>query len=228
MRRISSLSDLGARLLSARCMPDLCRMSCDVLRQLDHDLPYCIAYTRITIPKDDDITFHSFNTSSGASTFTGTGSQDSSEGNRFVFMLEETVGCPFDCAIAPMRIAVDLDDETPSILLPLINPWINPIRKMCQTGQCVEIPGIGHLLDGIPHRGIPGIRPYRAVCMPLKHGSEIVGCFICLLNPASPWESEFQMFMSVLERQLSLSTTMVKTYEHEVRRYVNPPGLPVC
>ncbi|EIN04589.1 hypothetical protein PUNSTDRAFT_146276 [Punctularia strigosozonata HHB-11173 SS5] len=215
MRRISTLSDLGSRLLSARRISDLCRMSCDVLRQLDHDLPYCLAYTRTILPTDDDA-FNTSNSSSVGSASMTSNSQASLESTRFNFSLEETVGCSAGCALAPMRIDIDIEDEASPTVHDIL--WDDAIRKMCRTGTWVEAQVLDRFLADVPHRGVARARPSRAICIPLKHGCEVLGCTIFLLNPAAPWGPQFKAFMSVLERQLSLSATMVKSYEDEVRR----------
>ena len=151
------------------------------------------------------------------------------QSNIHVFALQETVGCAFDSAIAPSRILVDMDQETgtpdteipPNLNTPTGLPdpiWQAAVTEMVRTKEMVEITDVQKWLTDIPHRGLPGLRPYRAVVIPLKQSNEIVGCVMALLNPALPWTTEFKTFVAIMARQINLSLTMVMTFELETQR----------
>ena len=265
MRRTNAISELSAQLSSSRSTIDLCRNALEVLTKMEVDMPYLLAYTRVAYEPPEMLTPNGEPSNGvGASpdpyiAISSAGSISSkdieSQHNIHVFALQETVGCAYDSSIAPSRILVDTDDdgsvspgtevpETTDMVMdartPLAGPaWREAMVQMVRTGTMVEVEDVHKWLDGVPHRGLPGMIPYRAVLIPLKVGNEIEACVVCLLNPALPWASDFKTFVGVssqfsgfilpfyytdalssqiIARQLSMSLAMVKTFESEVSR----------
>jgi hypothetical protein len=126
------------------------------------------------------------------------------------FILQETIGCAFGSSIAPRKITVRHDTRTQD------GPW--PFAEMCRTGDIVIIDGIQHLLEEVPPRGIPGMRPTTAAILPLLQGEEVIGCFVLCLNPALPYNAEFRVFLDIIHRQISSNASMVMNYENEVQK----------
>lgn len=235
-RRMAIIADLGASLSSIRSTIDLCRNTLDVLSRLEIDLPYCLAYTKVAYEppelqsSSDGLVQASPEPYISISSAGSISSLDmESNSNIHVFALQETVGCAFDSAIAPGRIIVDIDNEAPfptrdmgsmvSTPTGLNSPiWQAAVGEMLRTQEMVEVTDVHKWLKDIPHRGLPGLKPYRAVVVPLKQGNEITGCIISFLNPALPWQKDFKTFIAIVSRQINLSLAMVKTFEQESQR----------
>jgi hypothetical protein len=101
---------------------------------------------------------------------------------------------------------------------PVDGPWA--LADMCRDKEIVVFDDIGHLLHGLPERGLKGMRPTRAAALPLLRGEEVAGCLILCLNPALPYNGDFKRFLEVLSRQLSTAAAMVFSYEGEVQKSV--------
>lgn len=235
-RRTAVLAELSASLSSSRSTIDLCRNTLEVLFRLEVDLPYCMAYTKVAyeppelLTPTEGIVGVSPDPYISISSAGSISSKDLEEQqNIHVFALQETVGCAFDSAIAPSRIMVDMEDEggiTPTgdghTRFPgtaaASNPWQKAALEVMRTGEMVEVADIHRYLTDVPHRGLPTLKPYRAVVMPLKQGSQILGFIITLLNPALPWGQDFKVFIAVAMRQINMSLAMVRTFEQETQR----------
>lgn len=213
----------------------------DVFSRLEIDLPYCLAYTKVAY-EPPELATPTADGSHGTAmpepyvSISSAGSISSrdveTQSNIHVFALQETVGCAFDSAIAPSRIVVDTDDDTgdattpncmasPDGVSPLglpSNLWQTALAEMTRTGEMVEVTNVQRWLTDIPHRGLPGMKPYRAVLVPLKYDNAIQGCLILLLNPALPFGSDFKTFLGITARQINLSLNTVKMFEQEVQR----------
>lgn len=200
-RRLEVITTLGSDLASQGNLFDLCRAACKSMSTLDRDLPYCVAYT--CSPRynpDDEGVDHSLQT----------------------FILQDTVGCPFDSGIAPVRLPVNPDEAG-------LNPsastssgahfWQDHLDKMCRTKTPVNVTGFQNLLDGLPLRGF--FTPRRAVMVPLLWQGAVVGCFIFLLSPALPYNegSDLHRFVNILDRQLNFGVQAVRNFEFEVQRW---------
>jgi hypothetical protein len=235
-RRTAVLAELSASLSSSRSTIDLCRNTLEVLSRLEVDLPYCMAYTKVAyeppelLTPTDGLVGASPDPYISISSAGSISSKDIEEQqNIHVFALQETVGCAFDSAIAPSRIMVDTEDEggvTPTTeghvrfpgAIAVNNPWQKAALEVMRTGEMAEVVDMHRYLDDVPHRGLPTLKPYRAVLMPLKQGNQVLGFIIALLNPALPWGSEFKVFIAVAMRQINLSLSMVRTFEQETQR----------
>lgn len=242
-RRIETIADLSARLSSSRSTIDLCRNALDVLSGLEIDLPYCLAYSKVAYEPPELLeAVGNTNGSSGASpdariiSISSAGSSCSREfeeqKNIHVFALQETVGAAFDSPLAPSRLMIDIEDDagSPSAeggLTPLATPgghamphpaWQEALADVLRTGDMVVVDNVQQWMKGVPHRGLASILPYRAVAIPLKQGSEVVGCIMLLLNGGLPWSTDYKRFIDIIARQLNLSLSMVRTFEHEVQR----------
>ena len=177
----------------------------DVLSRLDIDLPYCLAYTKVPyeppeqVAAADGVVGVSPDPYISLSSAGSISSKDiEAQENVHVFALQETVGCAFDSLLAPSRILVDLDDyggvTTPGATA---GAWQEAMAKMLSTGDTVQVDDAYKWLDGVPHRGLPGLKPWRAVVIPLKAGTQIEGCLVFMLNPALPWGHDFKTFINV-------------------------------
>lgn len=129
-----------------------------------------------------------------------------------MFVLQETIGCPPGCAMAPFQIVAGPGGPDGDA------PW--PLSQLCATKEIIVVEGITPLLEGVPERGFPGMRPTHAAVLPLLHGDAVVGCLVLCLNAALPYDDVFQRFIEVLSRQISTSAAMVFSYEGEVQKYV--------
>ena len=182
----------------------MCRNALDVLSRLDIDLPYCLAYTKVPyeppeqVASADGIVGVSPDPYISLSSAGSISSKDvESQDNVHVFALQETVGCAFDSLLAPSRILVDLDEENCSTPGATSVAWQEALAKMVITGETIQVDDAYKWLDGVPHRGLPGMKPWRAVVIPLKVGNEIEACVVCMLNPALPWSHDFKTFINV-------------------------------
>lgn len=225
-RRFNTINELSANLLSSRSTIDLCRNALDVLSHLENDLPYCLAYTTVDYHPPEllatpDSRFEGSAThsndrhisiSSSASSYSTNDMENQS--NIYIFALQETVGCAFDSSIAPSRIVADTDEDASTPLampgpsenlsgqLPTTAAWQAAMVEMARTGDIVEVTNVQDWLIDVPHRGLPGMLPYRGVVIPLKQDDKIVACIALALNPALPWSKDFKTFIDV-----SLSAT---------------------
>lgn len=199
-RRLEVITTLGAVLAAQGNLIDLCRSACKSLSTLERDLPYCIAYTCSPNYSSDD--------------------DKSPESASETFVLQETVGCPFDSAIAPVRLPVNLSD--PGYEAPAVTSeghfWQKHLDEMCQTKKPVDVVGVRPLLEGLPKRGFSD--PVRAVIIPLIWQNTVSGCFIFLLSPTLPYHegSDLKQFIDILDRQLNFGLQGVRNYEFEVQR----------
>lgn len=220
-RRFNTINELSAQVLVSRSTIDLCRNALEVLSHLETDLPYCLAYTTVDYNPPELLATPDGNTdgstngnnrhisiSSSASSYSTNDIENQS--NVYIFALQETVGCAFDSTIAPSRIVVDTDEDTAltplaqggevdsiRMQLPTSLAWHNAMLQMVKTGDIVEVTNIDQWLGDTPHRGLPGMIPYRGVLIPLKQGDEIVACIALALNPALPWASDLKTFIDV-------------------------------
>lgn len=203
-RRMQAMRDLN-RLSSARTLRELWAATCDALSQLEFDLPYAAAYSL-----NSDI-YNSRGVSQPVYT-TFAHPENIPLAIDHVFVLHETIGCPAGCTMAPLQIVVGPDGEDSG------GPW--PLAQLCATKEVVVVEGVGALLDGLPERGFPGMRPTRAAVLPLLHGDAVVGCLVLFLNAALPYDDDFRRFIEVLSRQISTSAAMMFSYEGEVQKCV--------
>lgn len=222
-RRMAAIAVLGGKLASQGNMFDMCRSACDTFAQLPHDIPYCLAYT--TQPDEapdasdpDNYTFVSSSTSSSDHTYI----EDTHMLSR-TFVLQETVGCPFDSKIAPSRIFVDPSEssvaETPGLTGPGDNHFWRPyLEEACRTKEPVNVVGFQHLLSDIEPRGF--FTPVRAIVLPLSSPTDIVGAFIFLLSPTLPFKrtDSLSRFLAVISSQLQFGLQAVLNFESEVQR----------
>jgi len=179
---------------------------------LEIDLPFCLSYAcrANETPTDEDL--------GGTVSLSSAGSSVSPDeiDDFLVFSLQETVGCEFDSAAAPSRVAVntsqDVEDADPS------HPWIQAMSRLAATKQSVLVSNVSHLLAGVPPRGIAGRTAWQAVLVPLVAGEELAGCFVFFLNPALAYDTRFRSFIDMIGQTLSTSLLSVRAYENEIQR----------
>jgi hypothetical protein len=158
-RRMKAMRDLGTQLSLARKFSDLWHSACEVLFQLEYDLPYAAAYS---IQAGDIgsgklanklITF-------SLSLMAWLGLTVCIDSPQSIFLLEKTMGLPFNTSIFPERIL--LDDCSSS--------W--PLAEMCASKTPVLCNIDSALLSHIPRRGHPSYLPRRAALLPVCHGED--------------------------------------------------------
>lgn len=199
-RRLNVMRDL-ARLSSTRTLPDFWSVARDILSQLDLDLPHAAAYTLEDGPLTPPLR--------SATTM--------SFPEKKVYVLQETIGCDPGCALAPKMITVIQDNA--GLIETNNGPW--PLAQVCATREIVIVDNIGPLLRDVPARGITHLRPTRAAVLPLLRSDRVVGCLVVCLNPALPYNADFQRFLEVLARQISASAVVMWSYESEVHKCVS-------
>jgi hypothetical protein len=203
-RRMLGMRELAMRLSAARTFTQLLADSCEVLSQLELDLPYAAAYR---IQKDDydgpprsrpthlalaDVLLDP----RGASL-------------SMTFILQETIGIPFDAAAAPARVVVGGTGAGDA-------PWDLGLLRGAQN-DVVFFDGVHPLLAGLAPRGLAEARPHGAAALPVVQGAELVGCLVVYISGARPVTPALRTFLVLLAREMSTSASVVAAYEDEVK-----------
>lgn len=77
-----------------------------------------------------------------------------------------------------------------------------------------------HLLDGLEWKGF-GDKPRTIVVFPVNPMSPsdaVVGFIVLAVNPRRPYDKDYQLFISLLSRQLATSMASVVLFEDEIKR----------
>ena len=198
-------------------MIDVCRFSCNVLAQLDRDLPFAMAYT---CEVDEDVK----NSESMAVPHVVLAEEQSEMPTHrsLIFTLQETIGCPFDCSAAPSKITISVsqndagDHHSPPIPSDGMKQW--PLEEVYRRRECIIVEDVQNFVKDLKPRGFEGILPHKAACIPLIYNNDVVGCFIFFLNPALLIDATFFTFLDILGRQLASSLSTAKMLEFEKQK----------
>jgi signal transduction histidine kinase len=129
------------------------------------------------------------------------------------FILQETVGIPFDAPAAPSKLVVDPLSPNPSP-----SKWPIDLRSLVSQRELLIHNNVSHLLSSLPPRGNASSLPTRAATLPIVHGGELVGLLLIFLNGALPLDERMLIFLDLLGRQVSTSASMVASYEGELAK----------
>jgi hypothetical protein len=191
-RRMRALQQLATRLTTARTLSGLVADTCEVLGQLEDDLPYAAAYV---VQKDE---------------FVGraTGS--------ITLILQETIAIPFDAPAAPNKLVVDPLGPSP---IPYGAPsgWPIDLKRTAGHHELSLHAGVAPLLAQLPLRGSTGQPATRAASLPIVQGNELVGVLLLYIGSGVPVDDQMSNFLDVLARQCSTSASMVESYENELQ-----------
>jgi signal transduction histidine kinase len=135
------------------------------------------------------------------------------EGKPITFILQETVGIPFDAPAAPSKLIVD-----PSAHSSSPEDWPIDLRSLVAQHKLGIHRGIAALMSSLPMRGHAYSGPTRAASLPIVHGKVLVGFVLVFLSGALPVDEHMLIFLDLLSRQISTSASMVASYEHEVAK----------
>jgi hypothetical protein len=131
------------------------------------------------------------------------------------FVLQETIGIPFDAPAAPATVITGIPGGSDA-------PW-DLSALAAEPNEVVIFENMQHLLVDLPPRGFSAIRPRRAAALPIVQGDELVGCFVVYLNGALPYGPTFKTFLVLLAREMSTSASVVAAYENEIQsQYCGP------
>lgn len=169
LRRNHAASQIGATLANCRDSIELCRKACVALSSLPYDTPYVLAYTCAPAEfQQEDTNVRPYVRISTAGTTT---SGDSSLCDMWSFDLQDTVGLDFDTPASPSKITISTKAKRPLE----DGIWSAAFHRMMATRKMVEIEGSGNMFKGVPPRGLEGIHPFRALCVPLLHRNRVYG-----------------------------------------------------
>jgi hypothetical protein len=191
-RRMRALQQLATRFTTARTLTTLVVNACEVLGQLEDDLPYAAAYV---VQKDEFV-----GSATGAITL----------------ILQETIAIPFDAPAAPNKLIIDPTGPSP---IPFCAParWPIDLRRTVGQHELSLHVGVAPLLTQLPPRGSVGQSPTRAASLPIVQGDELVGVLILYIGSGVPVDDQMNNFLDLLARQCSASASMVASYEHEMQ-----------
>jgi hypothetical protein len=204
-RRMIAMRELAARLSTARTFTQLLMDSCEVLSQLELDLPYAAAYR---IQKEVHAGVPRTRLRCIPLAYAPLESRDALASTTFI--LQETIGIPFDTRAAPARVVVDGSGGCGDA------PWDLSLLRGAEN-DIVLFEGVQHLLAELPLRGHAEARPRVAAALPVVQGAELVGCVIVYISGARPVTPTLRTFLVLLARQISTSASVVAAYEDEVQ-----------
>lgn len=196
-RRMRALQQLATRFTTARTLTGLLVNACEVLGQLEDDLPYAAAYL---VQKDEFV---------GAPTGTVT------------LILQETIAIPFDAPAAPSKLVLDPTGPLP---IPFGAPcgWPIDLRRTVGQHELSLHVGVTPLLTQLHPRGSVGHSPHRAASLPIVQGEELVGVLLLYIGSGVPVDDQMNNFLDLLARQCSASASMVASYENEMQSGSDP------
>jgi hypothetical protein len=199
-RRMLAMRELGTRLSAARTFTQLLADSCEVLSQLELDLPYAAAYRIQNEEYAGALRFHP------AHPMAADALPDPRDAPaNTTFILQETIGIPFDAPAAPARVVEGGDA-----------PWDLGLLRGAQN-DVVLFDGVQDLLAGLTPRGHAEARPRVAAALPVVEGVELVGCLVVYISGARPVTPALRTFLVLLAREMSTSASVVAAYEDEVQ-----------
>jgi GAF domain-containing protein len=138
---------------------------------------------------------------------------DSSDPLRSVtFVLQETVGIPFDAPAAPARVVGDGAGAGAGDA-----PWDLGLLRGAHNDIVLFDSVQQHLLAGLAPRGHAEAHPRAAAALPIVQGEELVGCLVVYISGARPVTPALRTFLVLLAREMSTSASVVAAYEDEMQ-----------
>jgi hypothetical protein len=217
-RRMRALQQLSTRFVSARTMTGLVVDTCEVLAQLDDDVPYGAVYM---VQKDEFLgsTYDLFLQTPLLTDECQADGADRTARPRTgptTLILQETIGIPFDAPAAPNKLVVDPNGLSP---MPFGAPtgWTIDLRRTVGQSELSFHVCVAPLLEQLPMRGSVKQITDRAASLPIVQGNELVGVLVLYLGSGVPVDDQMTNFLDLLARQCSTSASMVASYENELQ-----------
>jgi GAF domain-containing protein len=82
--------------------------------------------------------------------------------------------------------------------------------------------GLAPLLETLPQRGALPARPDHAAVLPITDGQELLGCLVLYLGAGQPLTEDMRRFLDMLAKRISVSATMVLSYQAKERSAFSP------
>ena len=198
-RRMHMINDLGGNLSRAQCKKHFWKLLLESLAHNHLDVPFALLYSAGEMEEGDQ-----------SSTCSASGSTISQRS----CLLEGSIGVPDRHVAAPQHIDLKRSCEG---FFPAFREAMRtrePTLLRTKDGSLPEA-----LLEGIDFRGF-GDPCHEAVILPVRPttGELVLGFLVLGINPRRPYDTEYQAFTSMLNRQLATSLASVLLYEDEVCR----------
>lgn len=200
-RRMLTLREVGFKTSQAR---DVKSFWSQVQKGLEYnplDVPFALIYS---VAEDSESEVSSMNSASYSSPP--------------MVILEGSLGVPDGHPIAPALIDLKSNDEAfaPYMRDSMTDPTgANPIILSRENGTLPD-----HLVQGLAWRGFGD--PCRTVVVfpvhPTTAGETIVGFIVLGVNPRRPYDENYRLFVTLLDRQLATSMASVVLFEEEIKR----------
>lgn len=197
-RRMFTLREIGERTSLARDVKQFWAQVHKGLEYNEYDIPFALIYSVQEDPDGDMSSMHS-----------------GSVNNPPEIFLEGTHGVPAGHPLAKLSIDLKTSEEglAPFLRKSMTQPT-NPVILSKDDGTLPQ-----HLIEGVKWRGFGD--PSRTIVVFPVHpttGEGVVGFIIMGVNPRRPYNSDYQLFINLVSRQLATSMASVVLFEEEIKR----------
>lgn len=197
-RRMLSLNELGEKTSQARDVKSFWTQVREGLELSEYDVPFALLYSVIDESDSDVSSMHS-----------------GSLANLPRISLEGSLGAPpgHPAAVATMDLRSSDDGFAPYMRDVLAHPS-TPVVLRTEDGTLPE-----ELVEGLAWRGFGD--PCRTIVVFPVHpttGDSVVGFIVLGVNPRRPYDEDYELFVSLLARQLATSLASVVLFEEEIKR----------
>ncbi|GAP85337.2 putative hsp90-like protein [Rosellinia necatrix] len=198
-RMMLTLREVGEKIALAR---DIKSFWCQVNKGLEYnedDVPFNLVYSVVEDQESDICSMHS-----------------GSWMNPPQLTLEASLGVPSNhpCLVESLDLKTSTEGFAPYMREAMSNHG-RPVTLSAEQGTLPQ-----GLMDGFIWRGSG--QPCRSIVILPVHpttGSEsVVGFIVMGVNPRRPYDEDYQLFISLLSRQLATSLASVVLFEEEIRR----------
>ncbi|KAK1835500.1 hypothetical protein QBC39DRAFT_378734 [Podospora conica] len=198
-RRMAMLHEVGVQTASARDVKGFWRHVLKGLETNEFDVPFALLYSVDDGGDSDMSSMHSGGLS-----------------NPPQIVLEGSIGVPLGHPAAVPSI--DLRSSDAGFATYMRDSMTSPADPIVLSEEDGSLPL--HLLDGLEWKGFQD-RPRTIVVFPVNPMSPsdaVVGFVVLAVNPRRPFDNDYQLFISLLSRQLATSMASVVLFEDEIKR----------
>jgi PAS domain S-box-containing protein len=197
-RRMLALNDVGEKISLAKDVKGFWTRVRQGLEYSDHDVPFALIYSVTDDSESEVASMHS-----------------GSFANPPQIMLEGSLGAPSGHPAAVTNMDLRSSDEgfAPYMREVLAHPS-TPLVLRTDDGS---LPA--ELIEGLSWRGFGD--PCRTIVVFPVHpttGDSVVGFIVLGVNPRRPYDEDYELFVSLMARQLATSLASVVLFEEEIKR----------
>lgn len=197
-RRMLALNEVGEKVSQARDIKGFWTQVRQGLEFSEYDVPFALIYSVADDSESEVSSMHS-----------------GSLANPPQIVLEGSLGAPagHSAAVTSMDLRTSDEGFAPYMREVLAHPS-TPVLLRTEDGTLPE-----ELIEGLDWRGFGD--PCRTIVVFPVHpttGDSVVGFIVLGVNPRRPYDEDYELFVSLLARQLATSLASVVLFEEEIKR----------